>query len=204
MSTGLALGTIPSMKRAFRIASLAALFLLGLQSVVLTFDQIAAGEKPATKNKAAIIECKGMIDDGLYKSIKRRTQAAIEDGAGYLIFKISTYGGLVASADDISKHFILDIGDKAHTVAYVDTEAISAGAMISVSCNDIIMREHTNIGDCAPIVMGEKLEGVEREKTESFIRATFARAAQANGYPETLLKAMVTARLGVYRIKKSG
>jgi len=201
LSTGFVLVTIQSMKSAFRIASLAALFLLGLQSVVLTFEQIAAGERPVKKTKAAIIECKGMIDDGLYKSIKRRTQAALEDGAGYLIFKISTYGGLVASADDISKHFILDIGDKAHTVAYVDTEAISAGAMISVSCSDIIMREHTNIGDCAPIVMGQTLEGVEREKTESFIRATFARAAQANGYPETLLKAMVTARLGVYRVK---
>jgi membrane-bound serine protease (ClpP class) len=151
--------------------------------------------------KAAVIVCKGMIDDGLFRSIKRRTQTALDDGVEYLIYEIETYGGLVQSADDISKYFILDIGKKAHTVAYVATEAISAGAMISVSCQDIIMLENTTIGDCAPIVLGGKLEGVEREKTESFIRAAFMRAAEANGYPAAMLKAMVTMQEKVYRIK---
>lgn len=156
------------------------------------------------KAKAAVIVCKGMIDDGLYKSIRRRTKIALDNDANYLIFEISTYGGLLQSADDIAKHLILDIpqtDSKAHTVAYVTTEAISAGAMISVSCMDIIMRENTTIGDCAPIVMGGKLEGVEREKTESFTRATFTRAAEANGYPAALLKAMVTMQTEVYRLR---
>jgi membrane-bound serine protease (ClpP class) len=151
--------------------------------------------------KAAVIVCKGMIDDGLYKSIQRRTQIALDAGAEYVIYEISTYGGLLKSADDIAKYFILEIGDKIQTVAYVKTEAISAGAMISVSCRDIIMRENTTIGDCAPITMGGKLEGVEREKAESFTRAAFQRAAEANGYPAALLKAMVTMQTKVYRVK---
>jgi membrane-bound serine protease (ClpP class) len=151
--------------------------------------------------KAAVIVCKGMIDDGLYKSIQRRTQFALDAGAKYLIYEISTYGGLLESGDDIAKYFILDVAKKAHTVAYIATEAISAGAMISVSCQDIIMRENTTIGDCAPIQIGGKLEGVEREKTESFTRAAFQRAAEANGYPEVLLKAMVTMQTEVYRVK---
>ncbi len=150
---------------------------------------------------AAIIICKGMIDDGLYKSILRRSEIALEQGADYIFFEISTYGGLVKSADDISKYFILELGKKVHTVAYVTTEAISAGAMISVSCKDIIMRENTTIGDCAPIALGAKLEDVEREKAESFIRAAFARAAEANNYPEALLKAMVSQKIEVYRVK---
>jgi len=151
--------------------------------------------------KAAVIICEGMIDNGLYKSIQRRTQTALDEEVEYLIYEIGTYGGLLQSADDISKYFILDIGKKAHTVAYITTEAISAGAMISVSCQDIIMRENTTIGDCAPIVLGGKLEGVEREKVESFTRAAFMRAAEANGYPEALLKAMVTMQTKVYRVK---
>ncbi len=150
--------------------------------------------------KAAVIVCKGMIDDGLFKSIQRRTQTALDADVEYLIYEIQTYGGLVQSADDISKYFILDIGKRAHTVAYVTTEAISAGAMISVSCQDIIMLENTTIGDCAPIMLGGKLEGVEREKTESFIRAVFTRASEANGYPAAMLKAMVTMQIKVYRI----
>ncbi len=151
--------------------------------------------------KAAVIVCKGMIDDGLYKSIRRRTQIALDAGAEYLIYEISTYGGLLQSGDDIAKYFILDVAKKGHTVAYVVTEAISAGAMISVSCQDIIMRENTTIGDCAPIQIGAKLEGVEREKTESFTRAAFKRAAEANGYPDVLLKAMVTMQTEVYRVE---
>jgi membrane-bound serine protease (ClpP class) len=151
--------------------------------------------------KAAVIVCKGLIDDGLYKSIQRRTQIALDNGAEYLIYEISTYGGLLQSGDDISKYFILDVAKRAHTVAYITTEAISAGAMISVSCQDIIMRENTTIGDCAPIQIGVKLEGVEREKTESFTRAAFMRAAEANGYPAMLLKAMVSMQVEVYRIR---
>jgi membrane-bound serine protease (ClpP class) len=168
---------------------------------------LSAGAEPNTAGadlpnvKAAVIVCKGLIDDGLYKSIKRRTRIALDNDVKYLIYEIGTYGGLLQSADDISKYFILEIGNKAHTVAYVNTEAISAGAMISVSCRDIIMRENTTIGDCAPVTIGGKLEGVEREKAESFTRAAFMRAAEANGYPNALLKAMVTMQTKVYRVK---
>ncbi len=126
---------------------------------------------------------------------------ALADGANYLIYEIGTYGGLLQSADDIAKYFILDVGKRARTVAYIRTEAISAGAMISVSCQDIIMLENTTIGDCAPIQMGGKLEGVEREKAESFTRAAFDRAAEANKYPQALLRAMVSMQLEVWRIR---
>jgi membrane-bound serine protease (ClpP class) len=185
--------------------------ILVLHSLFLSSGRIFAVE-PTEVNveqhtaKAAVIPCKDMIDDGLYKSIQRRTKLAVEQGANYLIYEIGTYGGFLDSADNISKYFILrenwpEAGKNAHTVAYITTEAISAGAMISVSCQDIIMREHTTIGDCAPITLGGKLEGVEREKTESFVRGTFERAAEANGYPKPLLKAMVTMQIEVYRVK---
>jgi membrane-bound serine protease (ClpP class) len=151
--------------------------------------------------KAAVIVCKGLIDDGLYKSIRRRTEIALDSGAEYLIYEIETYGGLLKSGDDIAKYLILEVGKKAHTVAFITTEAISAGAMISVSCKDIIMLENTTIGDCAPVQLGTKLEGVNREKTESFVRAAFDRAAEANGYPQALLRAMVTMQIEVYRVK---
>ncbi len=156
--------------------------------------------------KAAIITCKGDIDYGLFISLKRRSKLAVEQGADYLIYQVETYGGLLKSADDISKFFILDIPalyPNAHTVAYVTTEAISAGALISVSCKDIIMKEHTTIGDCAPIAMGTTLEGVEREKVESPTRGFFSRAANANNYPEALLHAMVSINIEVYRIKNN-
>jgi len=189
------------MKNLSRIMLLGAVLAIGGLSVIRG-EQTPAPEKKKMV-QAAVIVCKGTIDDGLYKSIKRRTEIAISGGVDYLIYQIETYGGEVAAADDISKYFILDVAKRAHTVAYINTEAISAGSMISVSCKDIIMRENTTIGDCAPITLGGKLEGVEREKIESFVRATFARAAEANKYPMPLLKAMVTVGTEVYRVKNT-
>ena len=151
---------------------------------------------------AAILTCHDMIDKGLYQSIVRRSEEAVSRGADYLILDVQTYGGLVKSADDISKYLILELKGKVHTVAYVSTEAISAGSMISVSCQDIIMRKNTTIGCSAPIVStGAEMGQAEREKMESFVRATFSRAAQANGYPEAILKAMVSQKLEVWGVK---
>ncbi len=152
--------------------------------------------------KAAVIICKGDISGTLYKSIKRRTQIALDNGAEYLIYEIQTYGGLVSAADLISQYF-LEASKEAHTVAYITTQAISAGALISVHCQDIIMLENSTIGDCAPITImpNQQLGGVEREKAESFIRGLFDRAANANGYPRALLRAMVTMQIEVYRVK---
>ena len=130
-----------------------------------------------------------------------RTESALHEGADYLIYEISTYGGAVDAADDIAKYLIQKVAPRGHTVAYVATEAISAGALISVSCRDIIMQENTTIGDAAPITLGGTLEGVEREKAESFVRAAFLRAAEANAYPPLLLQAMVTMQIEVYRVR---
>ncbi|OHB56691.1 MAG: hypothetical protein A2Y07_03495 [Planctomycetes bacterium GWF2_50_10] len=182
-----------------------------IYSVLFLFSGIAFGvdsnepntakRGPGKAARAAAISVSGMIDNGLYKSIRRRTDAAIAKGATYIIYEVSTYGGDVESADNICKYLIHDVAPKARTVAYVTTEAISAGSMISVSCQDIIMKKNTTIGDSAPITMTGKLEGVEREKAESFIRAIFERAAEANNYPKPLLRAMVTDRIEVWRIK---
>jgi membrane-bound serine protease (ClpP class) len=191
---------IPVMKSALRKIAIIIPGLLLLWGAVKA-EELNNAPADTQSTKAAVIICEGMIDDGLFESIKRRCRKAIDEGAEYLIFEISTYGGILQSADDISKYLILDIGKKVKTVAYITTEAISAGAMISVSCQDIIMRENTTIGDCAPIMMGGKLEGVEREKVESFTRAAFMRAAEANNYPASLLKAMVTMQTKVYRVK---
>ncbi len=166
--------------------------------------QIADANLPALTSSpkiAAVIDCHGMIDEGLYQSIVRRSEEAIAAGADYLFYDIQTYGGRVDSADEISKYLIHDVRPMAHTVAYISKEAISAGAMVSVSCKDILMRRHTTIGASAPMSMGGTLEGVEREKIESYVRSVFSRAAEANGYPEALLKAMVTRQLEVWQVK---
>ena len=180
---------------------------VSLSLPLLMADQLPPAEQSESavetpQKTAAVITCHGMIDNALFESIVRRSEEAISGGADYLILEVETYGGRVDSADEISKYLIQDLPDTIHTVAYVNTEAISAGSMISVSCKDIIMRENTTIGCSAPIIMGDSEMGeAEREKSESFVRSTFSRAAQANGYPEALLKAMVSQDIEVWQVK---
>ncbi|MHC4707127.1 MAG: NfeD family protein, partial [Planctomycetota bacterium] len=187
------------MSNPFRRLVVVASCLPPLSALALTYEPNEPLPEARTA-KAAIIICRGMIDDGLAKSIERRTAIALAEEADYLIYEIDTYGGMVQSAVDISDDLI-ELGREAHTVVYINTKAISAGAMISVSCQDIIMRDSATIGDCAPVMLGGKLEGVEREKIESFIRGIFERAAETNGYPAAVLKAMVTMQTEVYRVQ---
>jgi membrane-bound serine protease (ClpP class) len=183
------------MKKAFRVIFVFALFMAAgawAAGASLTPETTA----PVSGNaKAIVIPCKGTIDQTLFYSIKRRSEIALRSGADYLIYQMETYGGMLDAADSIAKYMIQQAASRGHTVAYITTEAISAGALISASCQDIIMRENTTIGDAAPITLGGKLEGIEREKAESFLRA-----AEANGYPALLLKAMVTMQIEVYRV----
>ncbi len=160
--------------------------------------QFVTQDKPA---KAVTIVCKDMIDEGLYESIKRRVEASLADGANYIILEMDTFGGRVDSAIAISNYLLHDVATKAYTIAYIPTEALSAGALISVACNDIIMKKATKLGDCAPIMLGGTLEGTEREKAESFLRSNFEASAKANGYPIALCKAMVTMSLEVWQVK---
>jgi membrane-bound serine protease (ClpP class) len=183
------------------------MLLLLFCALILTAD---SNEQPlsetngSTELTAFVIPCKDMVDRGLYESIQRRTNEALDAGAEYIIYDIDTYGGDLMAAFDISNYFLHEANARVHTIAYVSQKAISAGAMISVACEDIIMMEKTTIGDCAPIQMGGKLEGVEREKVETVTRAAFVNSAEANNYPEALLKAMVTIQLEVYRIQNLG
>ncbi len=142
--------------------------------------------------KAAFITVHDLIDQGLYESLQRRSGQAIADGYDYIIFEIDTYGGLIDAADKISMLILNGVAPEAHTVAFVNTRAISAGALIAAGCETILMHRNGIIGDAAPIQMGARLEGVEREKAESFVRSLFERAAQANNHPIPLLLSMVS------------
>jgi len=146
------------------------------------------------------IPMEGMIDNGLFRSLQRRVDEAEKNGADLVIFEIDTYGGLVAPALDICD-LIAGI-KKAKSVAYIPKKAISAGALIAVACNEIVMGPLSELGDCEPIIPStEKGMITAPEKTQTKLRATFRKFAERNGYPVVLAEAMVTKELEVYRVE---
>jgi membrane-bound serine protease (ClpP class) len=152
--------------------------------------------------RGVMITLKGEINDVAHRSLKDRLEIAYAEHSPDLIFlQIDTFGGALKSALDMG-HLLR--GQKATMVAYIKPRALSAGALIALACDQIVMHEGSRMGDCAPIAVGAKLEGVEREKAESPTRAEFRASAQKNGYNELLAMSMVSDYLVVHKVRRRG
>ncbi|MEW6534010.1 MAG: NfeD family protein [Candidatus Auribacterota bacterium] len=149
-------------------------------------------------HKAYLIPMHGEVDFALSRFISRSAESAVSDGADVIVFDIDTFGGRVDSALEIS-HTITNL-QNVHTVGYISVKAISAGALIALSCNEIIMKENTTIGDCAPISMTNEGPTMLGEKFQSPLRAEFRKLADRNGYPVVLAEAMVSADSEVLKV----
>jgi membrane-bound serine protease (ClpP class) len=155
-------------------------------------------------DSAAIVLLKGPIDDFSRRSLERRFAEARSAGAHTIILQINTYGGLVTSALDMSR--FIKRQDDLHTIAFVDEKAISAGAMIALACDELVMQNSSVIGDCAPIVFQsdgtlEALPPAERAKQESPILAEFRDSAHRNGYDPKVAEAMVAVDRVVHYVQ---
>jgi membrane-bound serine protease (ClpP class) len=180
------------MQRITLGAILAAL-LLGIRPLPLLAQPSTAPTTPPSQ--AAVILLGGTIDNFSSEALVRRFKQAREIGAGTVILKIDTYGGLVTAGLDISR-FIKREQDL-HVIALVDEKAISAGAMIALACDEIVMSPGALLGDCAPIAMSttgglEPMPEAERAKAESPILEDFYDSALRNGYDPLLTQAMVS------------
>ena len=83
------------------------------------------------------------IDLGLPPFIERSIEMAEEAKADAIIFDIDTFGGRLDAATQI-KDAILST--KIPTIAFINRRAISAGALISLSCEKIVMTSGGTIG----------------------------------------------------------
>jgi membrane-bound serine protease (ClpP class) len=121
-----------------------------------------------------------------------------------VILKLIPPGGLVSPALDISS-FIRGQND-VHTIAFVQNRALSAGIMIGLSCDELVMSPGSLIGDSAPIAINssgdvESLGQTERAKAESPILADFYASATKNGYDPLLTSSMVALGRVVHYIE---
>jgi membrane-bound serine protease (ClpP class) len=148
--------------------------------------------------QVAWIYAHGMVDEGLFKSIQRRTREALTQRPALIVYEIDTYGGLLEPAFEIVD-FLMGVGE-VKTVAYVPRKAISAGALMALAPNQLVMGPHAKIGDCEPIIVtGEGIE-TAGEKIQSPIRTYMRDMARKNAYPIALAEAMVTKDMEVLEV----
>lgn len=176
-------------------------------ALVLSMTAPVAGQAGTARWRVVIIPVRGEISDITLGSIERRLEQARARGAEVAVFEMDTPGGLVTSALSISK-LIKRLPDEGiRTVAWVNDEAFSAGALISVACQKIVMSPASSMGNCAPIKVTpigglEELPQSERAKIESPIIQEFRDSAARNGYDPLLCRAMVTVDTEVWWLEQ--
>jgi len=145
-----------------------------------------------------VIPVKGVIDLGLAGFIQRIAEDAKAAKARAVIFEIDTFGGRVDAAIQISK----SIGELSPipVVAYVTDRAWSAGALIALACQNIIMAPGSSIGSAEPRVGGMRQEPTD-EKTVSALRAEFKALAEKNNHPQNLAQAMVDKDIELKKVR---
>jgi membrane-bound serine protease (ClpP class) len=199
---------IPNRFRGTAGALAAVLFAIALMGQAPDTDETATtapGSAASDRPVVYVLPITGEINDLTFRFLERGVEAAREVGAQTVVFDVDTPGGLVSSAIDIST-LIKSMAD-IHTVAWVNPEAISAGSLISLAANEIVINKRSKIGDCAAIMVGpqgmQSLGETERAKIDSYILAEFRDSAKANNYPIALCETMVTLGPAVYRIRNT-
>lgn len=152
----------------------------------------------STSNSIYKINISGTIDNGLAPYVERGIKEAEADSANYILFEINTFGGRVDAATMIKDHII---NTKIPTVAYVNKRAISAGSLIALSCNKLIMAEGSSMG--ATTVVDQKGEK-QSEKAQSFMRAEMGSAAESNHRRKDIAQAMVDEDIEIINLTEKG
>ena len=154
---------------------------------------------PKEITKAFVIPIREPISNKTFKALRRKVIRCRAKGAQLIILDMDTWGGAVGGALDMTRLLKNDLDD-IYVLCYIRTRAISAGAMIALACDEIVMTPVGKLGDCAPIVLSGKLEGVEREKIESPLRTEFEESAERNGDNVPLATSMVSYDQEVWEV----
>ena len=139
--------------------------------------------------KVYVVPIQSTIDLGIPAFVNRAIDAAENNNAELIIFDIETFGGRVDAATQVKDAISsTDI----QTIAFINRRAISAGSLISLSCNKIYMTSGATIGATSVVDMsGEK----QAEKSQSYMREEMAATAEQSGKNTTIARGMVDEEL---------
>ena len=152
-----------------------------------------AATHEAGPGPVVVIPISGTVDEGMAHLVERSVDDANASGASAIVLDVNTLGGLVQSAMEIRDALF---HSHVPTIAYISQRAYSAGALISLSADRLIMAPGSSIGAAEPIP--------GTPKNISALRAEFASTAARNHHDTTLAAAMVDKTVDAPLYKKSG
>ena len=125
------------------------------------------------------------IDKSAQRIVVEGLDRASKAHADYILLDLDTYGGAVDAADSIRSAILRC---ETPVLAYVNMQAASAGALISIACDSIYMKTGSSIG-AATVV--DQSGNVMPDKYQSFMRGMMRSTAQATGRDPKIAESMV-------------
>lgn len=150
-------------------------------------------------SKVVVVAIDRTVELGLAAFVRRAVET--NPDAAAIIFEVNTLGGRVDAAIQI-RDAILEA--KPRTVAFIHPRAISAGALISLACDNVLMSEGATIGAVTPIQGGAGQAEAVGEKMVSYMRAEMRATAEANGRRGDIAEAMVDREVVIEGIVDKG
>ena len=165
-----------------------------LLSILPIFNIIGESEK----KKVLVGKIDNNIDPRTNRYSKLLLEEASENDYDIVVIEMDTYGGAVNDADDIRTR-ILDF--EIPIYVWINKDAASAGALISIACDSIYMSSGASIG-AATVVTGDGTQAPD--KYQSYMRSIMRSTAEAKGRDPKIAEAMVDEDIEVDSISMEG
>ena len=143
-------------------------------------------------------DIKEEIAPPVWHKTKKAFREAKENKADLILIHMNTYGGLLDAADSIRTAIL---NSAIPVWVFIDNNAASAGALISIACDSIYMRSGANIG--AATVVDQTGKPMP-DKYQSYMRSMMRSTAEASGRDPDIAQAMVDPRIYIQGIIDTG
>lgn len=152
----------------------------------------------AQPKRVMIMEIKSEIDPRMKRYVDLALQHAGKTKADVVIIDMNTYGGSLTDAKDIVDA-IMDF--KKPIWVFVNSNAASAGALISIACDSIYMSPGASIG-AATVVTGNGEKAPD--KYQSYMRSIMRSTAEEHKRDPRIAEGMVDETFKIDSIKNEG
>ncbi len=179
--------------RGWRVLLGALLILAG----ALTWGAPAAGARQPA-GAVYVVQVRDTIDPGLAPYLARALEGAEREGAAAVLLEIDTPGGRL---DAVLQMRDTILGSPVRTIAFVNREAFSAGALVAIAANELYLAPGAVMGAATPVTgAGETAS----EKTVSAVRSTFRATAEQRGRDPLVAEAMVDPEVAIAGLTERG
>lgn len=144
------------------------------------------------------VDIKEDIGPNAWRTLNLAHQKAVELEADMFLIELNTFGGAVNFADSIRTRLL---ESSMNTIVYINNNAASAGALISLASDQIFMQKGGSLG--AASVVNQSGE-IMPEKYQSYMRGLMRATAEAKGRDPKIAEAFVDPEVSIPALKPDG